>query len=153
MVLGVAFDQHHRVDQALSAGLRVVSLFWGDPQSYVDSVHDAGGLVMHTVGSVEEARRAVGSGVDIVVAQGQGPAERRQVQRGVRVDVHRLVQRRDEAASGRRASAISLEEEPWITLLESGAWTRTGSAIPTELRATRRLALSHRPTSRLDQTG
>ena len=44
--------------------------FWGDPQSYVDLVHDAGGLVMHTVGSVEEARRAVGCGVDIVVAQG-----------------------------------------------------------------------------------
>ena len=42
----------------------------GDPDGYVDSVHDAGGLVMHTVGSAEEARRAVGSGVDIVVAQG-----------------------------------------------------------------------------------
>jgi nitronate monooxygenase len=66
----LAFDQHHRVDQALSAGLRVVSLFWGDPHGYVQSVHDAGGLVMHTVGSVEEARRAVGCGVDIVVAQG-----------------------------------------------------------------------------------
>ena len=59
-----------RVDQALSAGLRVVSLIWGDPCSYVDVVHDAGGLVMHTVGSAEEARRAAGCGVDIVVAQG-----------------------------------------------------------------------------------
>ena len=66
----LAFDQHHRVDQALSAGLRVVSLFWGDSQDYVELVHDAGGLVMHTVGSVEEARRAVECGVDIVVAQG-----------------------------------------------------------------------------------
>jgi NAD(P)H-dependent flavin oxidoreductase YrpB (nitropropane dioxygenase family) len=66
----LAFDQHHRVDQALAAGLRVVSLFYGDPQSYVDLVHDAEGLLMHTVGSVEEARRAVGCGVDIVVAQG-----------------------------------------------------------------------------------
>ena len=66
----LAFDQQHRVDQALSAGLRVVSFFWGDPEGYVDRVHDAGGLVMHTVGSVEEARRAVGCGVDIVVAQG-----------------------------------------------------------------------------------
>ena len=26
----LAFDQHHRIDQALAAGLRVVSLFWGD---------------------------------------------------------------------------------------------------------------------------
>jgi nitronate monooxygenase len=63
-------DQRRRVDQALSAGLRVVSLIWGDPGSYVDLVHDAGGLVMHTVGSAEEARRAAGSGVDIIVAQG-----------------------------------------------------------------------------------
>jgi nitronate monooxygenase len=63
-------DQHHRVDQALSAGLPVVSLIWGDPASYVDLAHDAGALLMHTVGSAEEARRAVGSGVDIVVAQG-----------------------------------------------------------------------------------
>ena len=63
-------DQHRRVDQALSAGLRIVSFIFGDPQSYVDLVHDAGGLVMHTVGSAEEARRAVGSGVDIIVAQG-----------------------------------------------------------------------------------
>jgi NAD(P)H-dependent flavin oxidoreductase YrpB (nitropropane dioxygenase family) len=66
----LAFDQHHRLDQALSAGLRVVSLFWGDPSSYVEAVHDAGALALHTVGSVEEARRAVGCGVDIVVAQG-----------------------------------------------------------------------------------
>ena len=63
-------DQHRRVDQALSAGLRIVSFIFGDPQSYVDLVHDAGGLVMHTVGSAEEARRAVGCGVDIIVAQG-----------------------------------------------------------------------------------
>jgi nitronate monooxygenase len=66
----LAFDQRRRIDQALSAGLRIVSLFWGDPGSDVDQVHDAGGLVMHTVGNVEEARRAVGRGVDIVVAQG-----------------------------------------------------------------------------------
>src|SRR3954452_7924521 len=63
-------DQHRRVDRALSAGLRVVSFIWGDPDGYVDLVHDAGGLVMHTVGSAEEARRAAGHGVDIVVAQG-----------------------------------------------------------------------------------
>jgi nitronate monooxygenase len=66
----LAFDQHDRIDRALSAGLRIVSLFWGDPSGYVDSVHDVGGLVMHTVGSVEEARRAVGCGVDIIIAQG-----------------------------------------------------------------------------------
>jgi NAD(P)H-dependent flavin oxidoreductase YrpB (nitropropane dioxygenase family) len=62
-------DQHRRVQQALSAGLRIVSLIWGDPCSYVDPVHDAGGIVMHTVGSAQEARHAAGCGVDIIVAQ------------------------------------------------------------------------------------
>ena len=55
-------DQHHRVDQALAAGLRIVSFLLGDPDSYVGMVHDAGGLVMHTVGSAEQARRAVAAG-------------------------------------------------------------------------------------------
>jgi NAD(P)H-dependent flavin oxidoreductase YrpB (nitropropane dioxygenase family) len=63
-------DQHRRVDQALEAGLRIVSLMWGDPASYVDAVHDSGAVLLHTVGSAEEARRAVGCGVDVVVAQG-----------------------------------------------------------------------------------
>ena len=43
---------------------------WGDSSSYIKAVHDAGGIVLHTVGSAEEARRAVASGVDVVVAQG-----------------------------------------------------------------------------------
>ena len=63
-------DRHRRLDQALEAALRIVSFFLGDPGGYVERVHDAGGIVMHTVGSAEEARRAVASGVDVVVAQG-----------------------------------------------------------------------------------
>jgi len=63
-------DHHRRLDQALEAGLRIVSFMWGDPGGYIDPVRDAGGIVMHTVGSAEEARRAVASGVDVVVAQG-----------------------------------------------------------------------------------
>ncbi len=63
-------DQHRRLDQALSAGLRIVSFLWGDPDSYVGAVHDAGGLVLHTVAGAEEARRAVACGVDVIVAQG-----------------------------------------------------------------------------------
>ena len=68
--LVLAWDQHRRLGQALEAGLRIVSLTWGDPAAYVDRVHDAGGLVLHTVGSAEEARRAVACGVDVIVAQG-----------------------------------------------------------------------------------
>jgi nitronate monooxygenase len=63
-------DQHRRIEQALEAGLRIVSLMWGDPAEYVEQVHDAGALLLHTVGSADEARRAVASGVDVVVAQG-----------------------------------------------------------------------------------
>jgi NAD(P)H-dependent flavin oxidoreductase YrpB (nitropropane dioxygenase family) len=63
-------DQHRRVAGALSAGLRSVSFILGDSESYVDLVHDAGAMVMQTVGSAEEARRAVGWGVDVIIAQG-----------------------------------------------------------------------------------
>ena len=63
-------DRHHRLEQALEAGLRVVSFFLGDPGSYVEQVHDAGGVVLHTVGSAEEGRKAVAAGVDVIVAQG-----------------------------------------------------------------------------------
>ncbi len=63
-------DQHRRLDDALEAGLRIVSLFWGDPAGYVEQVHEANGVVLQTIGSAEEARRAVDKGVDVVVAQG-----------------------------------------------------------------------------------
>ena len=68
--LVLAEDQHRRLDQALEAGLRIVSFMWGDPSGYIDAVHDAGGIVLHTVGNAEEARRSVASGVDVIVAQG-----------------------------------------------------------------------------------
>src|SRR5579871_3556458 len=63
-------DHHRPLDQALAAGLRIVSFFMGDPAGYVEQVHEAGGIVLHTVGTAEEARRAVASGVDVIVAQG-----------------------------------------------------------------------------------
>src|SRR3954453_7679936 len=66
----LASDQHRRLDEALDAGVRIVSLMWGDPAGYVEQVHDAGGVVLHTVGTANEARRAVAGGVDSVVAQG-----------------------------------------------------------------------------------
>jgi nitronate monooxygenase len=63
-------DRHRRLGQALEAGLRIVSFMLGDPSDYVERVHDAGGVVLHTVGSAEEARRAAAAGVDVIVAQG-----------------------------------------------------------------------------------
>jgi NAD(P)H-dependent flavin oxidoreductase YrpB (nitropropane dioxygenase family) len=55
---------------AREEGVPVVSFFWGDPSPYVKKVHDAGALVLHSVGSVAEARAAKDAGVDAVVAQG-----------------------------------------------------------------------------------
>jgi nitronate monooxygenase len=68
--LVLEWDQHRRLAAALEAGLRIVSLTWGDPAPYVAAVHQAGGLVLHTVGSAAEARQAVAAGVDVIVAQG-----------------------------------------------------------------------------------
>jgi len=64
------WDMHRRLEQALDAGLRIVSLTWGDPAPYVQLVRDAGGLLMHTVSTAEEARRVADAGVDVIVAQG-----------------------------------------------------------------------------------
>ncbi|MGH8966262.1 MAG: NAD(P)H-dependent flavin oxidoreductase, partial [Actinomycetes bacterium] len=62
------------IDEVLAAcldqGVSVVSTFWGDPGSVVDRVHAAGALHLHTVGSAEEAVRAVDAGADVIVAQG-----------------------------------------------------------------------------------
>ena len=63
-------DHHRRLEAALAAGLRIVSFMLGDPSGYTKLVHDAGGVVLVTVGSAEEARRAVGAGADVIVAQG-----------------------------------------------------------------------------------
>jgi nitronate monooxygenase len=68
--LVLAWDQHARLEEALDAGLRIVSLSFGDPAGYVEEVHAAGGLVLQSVASAEEAKRVVAAGVDVVVAQG-----------------------------------------------------------------------------------
>jgi len=59
-----------RIDACLETGVDVVSFHWDEPGEYIDRVHAADALVMYTVGSAEDARRAVDSGVDIIVAQG-----------------------------------------------------------------------------------
>jgi NAD(P)H-dependent flavin oxidoreductase YrpB (nitropropane dioxygenase family) len=64
------WDQHDRVRACVEESVAAVSTFWGDPQPYVDTIHAGGALHIHTVGSAEEARRAVDAGVDVIVAQG-----------------------------------------------------------------------------------
>ena len=59
-----------RLDACLEAGVNVVSFHWNEPYEYVRRIHNANTLVMYTVGSSEDAKRATASGVDIIVAQG-----------------------------------------------------------------------------------
>ena len=59
-----------QVGAALAAGVSAIVFFWGPVDRYVRRVHDAGALVVVQVGSVDEARRAVASGADAVIAQG-----------------------------------------------------------------------------------
>lgn len=59
-----------RLSVCLEEGVPVVSLFWGDPTPYVPRIHRTGSKVIHSVGTVAEARLALLAGVDAIVAQG-----------------------------------------------------------------------------------
>jgi NAD(P)H-dependent flavin oxidoreductase YrpB (nitropropane dioxygenase family) len=48
-----------------------VSLFFGFDRRLVAALHEAGILVLHQVGTAEQARRAVADGADALVAQGR----------------------------------------------------------------------------------
>ncbi len=68
--LVLEWNPAERLAIALEEGVRIISFFWGDPAPWVDQIHAAGGIVLHTVARAEEARRAASAGVDCVVAQG-----------------------------------------------------------------------------------
>ncbi|GAA0485348.1 2-nitropropane dioxygenase [Paractinoplanes deccanensis] len=56
--------------RALEHGPRAVMLSFGDPTPYADDVRRGGAALMLQVTSVDEARRAVDLGADVIVAQG-----------------------------------------------------------------------------------
>ena len=64
------FTIPEQVDVCVEQRVPVLSTFWGDPAPYVGAAHDAGLKVLHQVGSVADARRAVDAGVNAVIAQG-----------------------------------------------------------------------------------
>jgi nitronate monooxygenase len=68
--LGMPWDQHERLAIALDAGVKAVSFFWGDAAAYIPKAKQAGAVVIQTVATPEEAKRAAGQGADIIVAQG-----------------------------------------------------------------------------------
>lgn len=68
--LVLVWDQRARLEQCLAAGVRIVSFSWGDSRNYTPIVHEAGGLVLDTVHTADDALRAVGGGADVIIAQG-----------------------------------------------------------------------------------
>jgi NAD(P)H-dependent flavin oxidoreductase YrpB (nitropropane dioxygenase family) len=68
--LNLDFPQEERLAVCLEERAPIISFFWRDPGSLVPRAKAGGAIVMHTVGSAIEAKRAVDCGVDIVVAQG-----------------------------------------------------------------------------------
>lgn len=66
----LSYDITDEFEAVLENPPKVVSFYWGDISPYVERVHQAGSLVMTTIGSVDEARRAADLGADMIVAQG-----------------------------------------------------------------------------------
>jgi nitronate monooxygenase len=68
--LNLDFPQEDRLAVCVEERVPVISFFWRDPAALATRAKAGGAIIMHTVGSAEDARRAVDCGVDIVVAQG-----------------------------------------------------------------------------------
>src|SRR5215210_170450 len=68
--LGLAWDQRDRLASALTAGVRVVSFFWGDASGLIGEARQSDAIVFVTVGTADEGRVAAAAGADVVVAQG-----------------------------------------------------------------------------------
>jgi NAD(P)H-dependent flavin oxidoreductase YrpB (nitropropane dioxygenase family) len=68
--LNLEYPQEERLAACLDEGVPIISFFWRDPASLVPHAKAGGAIVLHTVGSADDAKKAVDCGVDIVVAQG-----------------------------------------------------------------------------------
>lgn len=68
--LNMEFPQQQRLEACLEEGVPIISFFWKDPAELIPRAKAAGAIVMHTIGTARDARKAVDDGVDIVIAQG-----------------------------------------------------------------------------------
>ncbi|MDJ0632754.1 MAG: nitronate monooxygenase [Xenococcaceae cyanobacterium MO_188.B29] len=68
--LVLEFDIMNKLKVCLDEGVKIISFFWGAPDQYIDLVHQAGAVVMHSVGNTKEAKNAAQAGADVIVAQG-----------------------------------------------------------------------------------
>jgi nitronate monooxygenase len=60
------------VEACLEERVPVVSLFFGFDAGMVQALHGAGSLVLHQIGTREQARRALADGADGLIVQGSG---------------------------------------------------------------------------------
>lgn len=60
------------VEACVAERVPVVSLFFGFDRRVVEALHEVGSVVLHQVGTVEQARRAIADGADGLVVQGDG---------------------------------------------------------------------------------
>jgi NAD(P)H-dependent flavin oxidoreductase YrpB (nitropropane dioxygenase family) len=65
------FADDARIDAVCEAAPAAASFHWGHPpRAWIDRLHESGTKVFEQVGSVDDAKRAAGDGVDVIVAQG-----------------------------------------------------------------------------------
>src|SRR4051812_3330894 len=70
LIAWVAESRPDLVEAAIEARPAMLALSFGNYDRYVDSAHRAGIVVAVQAGNVDDARRAVDNGVDVVVARG-----------------------------------------------------------------------------------
>lgn len=70
LIAWVAHANRAMVEAAIEARPALLSLSFGEYAGHVDAAHRAGIVVATQAGTVDEARRAVDDGVDVVVARG-----------------------------------------------------------------------------------
>ena len=68
--LTLEIPQEERLAVCLDEGISIISFFWRDPAALVPVAKAGGAIVLHTVGSAHDARKAVDCGVDVIIAQG-----------------------------------------------------------------------------------
>lgn len=63
-------DVTRLIETALAEGCRIIFTSAGNPALHVETIKQAGALMVHVVASVKHARKAASAGVDAVVAEG-----------------------------------------------------------------------------------
>ncbi|XP_058077002.1 uncharacterized protein LOC131225486 [Magnolia sinica] len=65
------FENTRTVQAIFDEKLACLQVYWGDyPKEMVDEAHKNGVKVLHQIGSIKEAEKAIAAGVDCIIAQG-----------------------------------------------------------------------------------